>query len=467
MVKWSLFYVVLCFAMPALAQVDNLKKDTVTRTNTLPMPPPDLPQSKNSGVMGFGKKPPIALYKIVTAQRDTTHLDTALSIKKEYKFNYLRRDNFGLLPFSNVGQTYNALTFQFNKKNLKPLFAAQSHHYFYRHTDDIHYYNVPTPLTEIYFKTAFEQGQQLDAFFTVNTSEQFNFSMGYKGLRSLGQYQHILTSTGNFIFTTNYGTKNGRYRLRAHLAAQDNLNQENGGLAATSVPLFVDNDPEFEDRARLDVVFENGENKLEGLRFYGDMEYDIVRKKDSARHNALTLGTALSFEDKFYEWRQTTAVGAFGESFKNENLRTKTKLEDFNAKAYARFHHGFFGAIGAFINYNDYNYGYSSVLNLSLGSIVNRLKGNLLQAGANYKKTYRGFQLQGQGAVTLSGGFNASYLSAGAGFALDGENKVAAYVKLHSVAPNFNFLLNQSDYVNYNWQNNFNNVKTQELGFTL
>ena len=42
------------------------------------------------------EKPPINLYRIISAQRDTTHVDTTLSIKKEYKYNYLRRDDFEL-----------------------------------------------------------------------------------------------------------------------------------------------------------------------------------------------------------------------------------------------------------------------------------------------------------------------------------------------------------------------------------
>ena len=67
---------------------------------------------------------------------------------------------------------------------------AQSHHFGYREIEDMEYYNLPTPLTELYFKTAFKQGQQLDAFFSINTSKQFNFSIAYKGVRSLGAYQH-------------------------------------------------------------------------------------------------------------------------------------------------------------------------------------------------------------------------------------------------------------------------------------
>ncbi|HAV55362.1 MAG TPA: hypothetical protein DCX41_10605, partial [Aequorivita sp.] len=43
------------------------------------------------------EKPPIDYYKIISTARDTTFVDTTLSIKKKYRFNYLRRDNFELL----------------------------------------------------------------------------------------------------------------------------------------------------------------------------------------------------------------------------------------------------------------------------------------------------------------------------------------------------------------------------------
>ena len=115
--------------------------------------------------------------------------------------------------FSNIGQTYNTLSYDFANTSLMPVFGARARHFNFIEVEDVNYYYVPTPLTELMFKTAFEQGQLLDAFFTVNTTPQFNFSIAYKGLRSLGKYQNILTSTGNFRFTTNYKTKNNKYNF--------------------------------------------------------------------------------------------------------------------------------------------------------------------------------------------------------------------------------------------------------------
>ena len=70
------------------------------------------------------EKPSITLYKKISVNRDTTFVDTTLTIQKEYKFNYLREDTFELQEFANVGQAYNTLAYDFNKTNLKPLFVA-------------------------------------------------------------------------------------------------------------------------------------------------------------------------------------------------------------------------------------------------------------------------------------------------------------------------------------------------------
>lgn len=413
------------------------------------------------------EKPPIELYKIISFDRDTTYVDTTLSIHKKYKFNYLRKDNFGLLQFSNVGQTYNSLVYSFDKLNLKPLFVAQSHHFNYKETEDINYYSVPTPLTELYFKTAYEQGQQLDAFFTVNTSPQFNFSVGYKGVRSLGKYQHILTSTGNFLFTANYFTKDKRYAIRTHVAAQDIMNQENGGLKDSSLELFINDDSEFKDRGRLDVKFEDAENKLEGLRFYVDHHYELISNRDSTGYSVLTVGNVLSYEKKSFIYNQKKAFLPLGPSYVATDLFTITTFKDFNVKGYVDYDNSLLGKITAWAGYNDFNYGYDSVLILDSGIIPNRITGEIMEVGGAYKKEYRGFKLLGKGAINVASDYEANYLQGAASFNLNDDYEAKASLTIHSVAPNFNFQLYQSDYKNYNWKTNMNNVKTQELKFEI
>jgi hypothetical protein len=417
-------------------------------------------------------------YLIMTYERDTTYLDTSLTIQKDYKFNYLRRDNFGLIPFSNLGQTYNALTHDFETTSVMPEFGARARHYNYMEAEDINYYRVPTPLTELFYRTAFEQGQLADSFFTVNTSPQFNFSIAYKGMRSIGNYQHAITSTGNFRFTSNYVTKNKRYQVRGHFVTQDLFNEESGGLADESITNFETGEDEFLERPILDVNFENAENILIGKRFYLDQNYNVFNKvvekflpqtlNDSTSKSRLSVRHLMSFEDKYYQYTQSSAdTGFYGEAFKSSSLSDKATIENFYNELQVDYYNNVLGNIQLNVNNTNYNYGYNKLVVLNDATIVNRLKGNVLAVGSKYSKRYKGFRLNGEAGINISGDFEGNYFKATAGFKLNKEINASASINHSSKAPNFNALLYQSDYISYNWQNNFNNVETQQIGFKL
>ncbi|WP_303319087.1 putative porin [Flavivirga abyssicola] len=414
------------------------------------------------------KKPKAKIqdYLIISHENDTTFVDTTLTIQKEYKFNYLRRDDFGLIPFSNLGQTYNSLTHNFESTSTMPSFGARARHFNYMEIENINYYNVPTPLTELFFKTAFEQGQLADSFFTVNTSPQFNFSIAYKGLRSLGKYQHILTSTGNFRFTANYKTKNNRYSVRGHMVTQDLLNEENGGLKDEDLVKFEEADEEFLDRSIFVPVFENAESILRGKRFHLEQTYKIIRKKDSLSKNKLSVGHIISFEDKYYQYDQSSSNSFFGESFKS-GIRDRATLENFYNQLQLNYSNDIVGDLQFNITSNNYNYGYNKVVILRGDTITNRLKGDIYSAGGKYHKQYKGFDLQGELGVNVSGDFDGNFLKGKATFKLNDDISVIASINHSSKAPNYNTLLYQSDYKNYNWKNNFNNIETQQLAFQL
>ncbi|WP_034041502.1 putative porin [Wocania ichthyoenteri] len=414
------------------------------------------------------EKAKISDYLIISHKNDTTFVDTTLTIQKEYKFNYLRKDNFGLMPFSNLGQTYNSLTHNFENTSLMPSFGARARHFNYMEVEHINYYRVPTPLTELMFKSAFEQGQLADSFFTVNTSPQLNFSIAYKGLRSLGKYQHLLTSSGNFRFTTNYQTKNKRYWARAHIVTQDLLNQENGGLQDAMVENFENGVEEFLDRSILEVNFENAENILKGKRFHLEHSYNILRKKDSLSKNKLSIGHIISLKDKSYQYDQSNAnTSYFGNAFTSSKFRDRVTLEDLCNQLQLNYSNNIIGDLQFNVSNNNYNYGYNKVVVLNGNTITNRLKGGVFSAGGKYHKQFKNFELHGELGVNVSGGFDGNFIKAHATFKLNNDLSATASINHSSKAPNYNVLLYQSNYINYNWKNNFNNTETQQLAFQL
>ncbi len=407
------------------------------------------------------QKPPITAYKIISVVGDTTYVDTSLTIQKEYKFNYLRNDNFELLPFPNIGQTYNKLGYSFEDIELLPEFGAQARHFAFLEAEDIYYYEVPTPLTELYFRTVAEQGQTLDAFFTVNTSPRLNFSVAYKGHRSLGNYQNMLTSTGSFRSTLNYSTLNARYRLKSHFVSQDLLNRESGGLNDIALQQYLDKEEEFEDRSLLEVKFENAENVLFGKRFYLNQEYDLVKNES----NQITLHHLLNFSDKKYIFRQTAPDPFFGESLRNTALEDEVKLRLIKNVAGLSFTNSILGKIAAKAGHTYYNYGYNSVIFLEEQVVPNRIRGENYSAGAEYSKTIGTFSVYADAMINVEGEFSGNVFSGGVGYKLNDSNVFRFEVSSNERAPNFNFLLHQSDYLNYNWFNNFRNQVTQVVDF--
>ena len=412
------------------------------------------------------EKAPVEEYKIITVENDTISVDTSLTILKNYKFNYLRKDNFGLLPFSNVGQTYNQLTYNFfEDQHTLPQFGARAKHFNFMEVDDIYYYHVPTPLTELFFKTVFEQGQILDALFTVNTSENFNISIAYKGMRSLGKYQHMLTSTGNFRTTISYNTPNKRYFLRTHFVSQDLMNEENGGLIPYSVEQYAAKNPEFDDRARLEVNMENAESTLYGKRFYLDHNYKLYKKEDSLSTRSFALGHKLNHSYKKLQFQQASANQIFGPSFEQTGLRDETRLTSTYNELYADFKAGKLGRVVAKAGLTHYDYGYNTVLDLTDGFITNRLQGDIISAGGSYTGQLGAFQLDSEGMLNVSGDFSGYNLNSTLSYKLAPEIFLAASANINERAPNYNFLLHQSDYINYNWETSFSNESRQSLKF--
>jgi hypothetical protein len=414
-------------------------------------------------------------YKVFSHKKDTTYIDTTLTILKEYKFNYLRKDNFELLEFHNQGQTFNNLGYNFD--NLKQFtdigFTAKQFSYF--EIEDIDYYEVPTPTTEILYRTGLQQGQVVDALFTLNFSKRLNVSASYKGLRSLGAYRRSLASNGNFRGTFHYTTKKNQYEIKGHLTSQDFFNEESGGLTTSALENFISDNPDFQSRERLDVNLTDAENQFESNRTYLEHSYKLISSKDTINNkdfSNLKVGHVFTGENKSYNFTQATATTAIfgainGTDATDNTAKSKITNNEINLEFNSKY---VLGKFKAKANYTSYSYGYDTILNSNSTIQIQTLKleGSALSFGADWNAKIKNFQLNADASVTPgSGRLSGNFLKGEAVYENDSLFTVKGSLLISSKSSNFNTLLHQSKYDNYNWENNFSTVNTRDLGFSF
>ncbi|MGO4821464.1 MULTISPECIES: putative porin [unclassified Flavobacterium] len=404
-------------------------------------------------------------YRFISIERDTTYLDTSLTIQREYTFNYLRKDNFGLLAFPNEGQTYNSLQYGLDKFSPYPEMGFKAKHFNFLEANDIKYSSVATPVTELYFKSVMQKGQSLDAFFTLNISPRLNFSIAYKGLRSEGKYINQLSSTGNFRFTTSYNTLNNRYFANAHYTYQDILNEENGGI--TTISDFEDEDPKYDNRQRLEVYLTDAKSFLKGKRIFVD---HFLRINPTKGENNLYVSHQFNYENKFFEYNQATVastVGAttvnrFGDSYVSSGINDQTHYNKMYNKAGLTYENLTLGKFQFFADDYRSNFYYYQILIRDNETIPASLTRNINNVGGQYdyqKNKWLGKFLYSRSVTNQS----LSNLDAKMQYELNEDNQFTFEYQNLNKLPNDNYNLHQSSYVDYNWSNDFKNEKINAI----
>jgi hypothetical protein len=399
-------------------------------------------------------KADIKLYKTFNTQKDTVYIDTTLTIQDEYKYNYLRKDNFGLFSFSNEGYLYNQLDFSKKHTSVLPQFGFNAKHVSYLNNNDIYYYSVPTPLTDIYFKTVMRQGQSLDALLSVNTKPNLNFTIAYKAIRSIGDYFNNLTSSGQFRFITNYHSLNKKYFLKANFIGQDIFNQENGGIK--TLEQLDGTNPTFSQRERVDVYFNDASSKLKGNRYFLDQSYQF------STGNSLVIKHQTYYENKFYEYIQETESARLGNSISN-SINNKTRFDVFYNKVGLSFKTKSLGELNFFLDNYSYNQFYVIPENVSYNANDKfNLHNRVTSGGGQYEfdRNKWNFNILLQNALSnqLSSNFEAF-----AKYAFSSDYYVKISAQQVSKIPDNIFVFHKSDYNNYNWNTSFKNEKISSI----
>ncbi len=409
----------------------------------------------------------IDMYQIFRQGKKTVIVDTTLTVQKEYKTNYLRRDYFELLPFVNLGQAFNRLGYDFTEGSLQPQMGARSKHFSFFEIEDIKYYRVPTPLSELFFRTTLEQGQLSDALISVNTSPQFNFAVAYRGMRSLGKYVNQRSNNEAFRFSFTYQTKNERYKAKAHYVSQNIGNQENGGITEEGISLFESGDPDFIERSVLAVRLRNSENTLKGKRSFLEHHYALIHADENTA-SSWTIGHQIMDESKSYSYTDERNSAYFGTLVYNIPMNDRVRWKILRNRLETKLINPVLGELRAGIAYSSINYFFEVDENIPEEELPLTLETNQGFLNADYLFNWKGFDLTAHFNKTILGDRLSDEISVYGKISLKNDIFFESKLSFINKSPNFNFIRYRSNYTHYNWHNeDLENEKITSLSATL
>jgi len=428
-------------------------------------------------------------YKIMFMDGSVKEVDTSLSIEGEYSFNFLRKDYFELLTFPNMGEAFNKMGYDFHKQPFTPQMGFRVKHFGYFEKEDIAYYEVPSPYTELFFKSTFQQGQNLDATLAINTSPKFNIAVSFKGFRSLGKYLSSLSRARQFRLSSQYQSYNQRYRVRLHQTTQSLENQVNGGLTNDSdyffknAPNYVSADesgnPILDENGNEQIVFYDGfldrnrlgthikaDNVLSGKRYFMEHRYQLFPiKKDSTVYK-MSVGLRTSLENKTYQYKQDKPGKYFNETYENTVVVDSTMFNTIENNLFLSFKDKTLGQFNLDLYHHNWNYSIGPNEYEKDTVLSNEIKANQIAVQARWEKEIFGFNSKAMVYKSLKNEYATQALRVNLSRNIIKDIILGASYNYRSQPLNFNFNLTQSDFREYNWENSSfenQNFKTQSI----
>ena len=417
-------------------------------------------KAKKDSIKRKVKKYPVTDYKYFNMLGDSMHVDTILTIRHLYNLQYTLKDDFTKLPFENMGQAYNDLSLDLNNdKGILSGFVAPAKYANYLDEDEIYFYHVPTPYSDLTYKSGIYKGQMLQSLISVNVHPKLNLSLGYKGISSQGSYQYSIVSAGRFFSSLNYQSKQNRYSLQAYFVTHDISNEENGGIA--DVSNFDQGGAVFKDRGRIPVNLNNAKNLLKGQRYYIGQKYKLFKSKD------VYLLNQTKYHRQTYDFEQSSPSELLGSASIATNIKDSVYLKRFENFLGVTFNTKKF-LVQTGINYVHQDYSLDSVKVVNGQALPKNLIDNKLflasKLSFNWKRIYFNTKLD----LGFTSSFPAYYFQADAHVDLPRKILFQAQLKSISKRPDYRFVLYQSAYDKYNWyQPDLKNELIQEISASL
>ncbi|WP_374441784.1 putative porin [Epilithonimonas sp.] len=409
-------------------------------------------------------KPTINDYLVKKRFSEKKVFDTIFAIEKSYIFTqYNKKDNFGKIQYANVGSGFQDLVYKMNaEQNLSLLPTNKS--FYILGENDINYYDVKTPTTTFFYNNSMKNGGQLKTTYTQNVGKNFNFAIEYMGLRSQGLYRNSLSSSNNTVFSAHYVSKNNKYEAYAHYIHQNVNNQENGGVLDLE-GVFLSGDSRFNNRQNIETNLSGAESRYGYRRYYFSQEFspfDPAKYPFKLRHTIFHQGNKYYFSETasnpvFFNSESIDEFPLTNKKFSNNLSNTFSLVwdnEKFKLDAGFRHQAIDFGNKNAFPALNIPGY----FKEQRFGAVGN------LQIKLLDKIQLRSFLEFSKGSEF------GNYIRTTNELAYEPvkDYLVEGRLNFQSAYPSFNYLVNSSHYINYNYYlDNPNNETITQIGGTL
>lgn len=415
--------------------------------------------------------PTIQSYKYWTEDNTKQIFDTVLTIDKYYRNKmYNHKDSFGIMPFSNIGHTFNPLLYT-TKINSAIDLIPIGKSFNLIEADEVRYFDVQTPMTEFQYNNGYKQGHSLSSLFTHNINSRINYSVQYRGLRSEGKYLEQLASNNTLLFTVNYHTKNQKYNLWSHYITANVDDEENGGIQFPKN--FEDGDSKFKDRDRMEVNLTGAQSKYGRRRFYVGQQLGIINSGQN--RYPLSIKNIFTAESSHYSYEEFKALNTFFADregifevdlkghYNTKKLRKITNLSTVVYDWTDRLH------VEAGLKYEHLEFNFDRIVDSSI-TFPKNLKDNRLGIAGkltfNWKKE---IVLKSQGEVMSGDEFkNSYYIDNHLIVSPIKDYYIEANLGIKSQMPSLNLLYNQSFYKSMNYfVENPENERTVQAGGEL
>lgn len=396
-----------------------------------------------------------------------TVIDTALTIESLYDQNFTHKDLFGKMYFPNFGQTFNPLSYENQRNRIHLLPTGKSFNYLF--PEDIKYYDVKTPSTEFIFENGLKEGQYLSTTFTHNLTPRLNYSVRYRGLRTVGTYKNNLSANNALIATISYHSKNERFKLWSHFASQNIDNEENGGIADLNQFIF-DDSLSTTNRQNINVNLDFADTQFDSRRFHLGAKYGLFGKAktdSTSLSSPIFLKNIFTYEKQKYLYEESQPEDYYTSPvFSTMRRANRKSFETLQNTSTVEFKWGDRMAMEAGVRYENLKLYAGQPINIGLVNIPAVVQDNLLGAVAKlYFDWNEKLKLQADAEFKSGDVFKSQYH---VNAELDIQPIVGYHIiggfLLESAFPNLNLFYNQSFYKDFNYYNqNFKNTNSQKV----